>query len=106
MLNESHKSLRDDSEVSTERLNYLVEEINKIDGVLGARLMGAGFGGNIISIVKDTELDKIKNVIGEKYARKFNDDPGFICCRPSDGAKKNKLLKTFIYINKSQFNRR
>jgi len=88
LLNESHKSLRDDYEVSTERLNYLVEEINKIDGVLGARLMGAGFGGNIISIVKDTKLDKIKNVIGEKYARKFNDDPDFICCRPSDGAKK------------------
>lgn len=88
LLNESHKSLRDDYEVSTERLNYLVEEINKIDGVLGARLMGAGFGGNIISIVKNTELDKIKNVIGEKYARKFNDDPDFICCRPSDGAKK------------------
>lgn len=88
LLNESHKSLRDDYEVSTERLNYLVEEINKIDGVLGARLMGAGFGGNIISIVKDTELDKIKNIIGEKYARKFNDDPDFICCRPSDGAKK------------------
>ena len=88
LLNESHKSLRDDYEVSTERLNYLVDEVNKIDGVLGARLIGAGFGGNIISIVKNTELDKIKNVIGEKYVNKFNDAADFICCKSSDGAKK------------------
>jgi len=88
LLNESHKSLRDDYEVSTERLDYLADEIVKIDGVLGARLMGGGFGGNIISIVKDTELDNIINIIGEKYTNKFNNTPDFICCKPSDGAKK------------------
>ncbi|MCL5770980.1 MAG: galactokinase [Actinobacteria bacterium] len=88
ILNKSHKSLRDDYEVSTERLDYLVDEINRIEGVLGARLMGAGFGGNIISIVKDTELDNIINIIGEKYINKFNDAADFICCKPSDGAKK------------------
>lgn len=85
---ESHKSLRDDYGVSTEKLDYLVEEINKIEGVLGARLMGAGFGGNVISIVKDTELDNIIKNIGEKYINKFNDAADFICCKPSDGAKK------------------
>lgn len=87
LLSESHKSLRDDYEVSTERLNYLVNEANKIDGVLGARLMGAGFGGNIICIIKKVELEKVKEIIEEKYLNKFNDRPDFICCKPSDGAK-------------------
>ncbi|MDD5659590.1 MAG: galactokinase [Actinomycetota bacterium] len=88
LLNESHKSLRNDYEVSTEKLDYLVDELNKVNGVLGARLMGAGFGGSIISIVKHADLDKIKDIISEKYLRKYNEIPDFICCRTSDGAKK------------------
>src|SRR4030066_1100313 len=69
VLFESHDSLRYDYEVSTEKLDYLVYEMKKIKGVYGARLMGAGFGGSIISIVKKIAIDNITNIIGEKFLK-------------------------------------
>ena len=45
-----------------EKLDYLVDEISKIKGVYGGRLMGAGFGGSIISIVKKSEIDIITDI--------------------------------------------
>jgi len=88
LLFESHDSLRHDYEVSTERLDYLVEEMSKIKGVYGGRLMGAGFGGSIISIVKKSEIDSITNIVGEKFLKKFNVSPDFIECLFSDGTRR------------------
>src|SRR3972149_6663674 len=85
VLFESHDSLRYDYEVSTEKLDYLVYEMSKIKGVYGGRLMGAGFGGSIISIVKKSEIDNITNIIGDKFLKKFNISPDFIDCLFSDG---------------------
>src|SRR3972149_6278759 len=70
VLFESHNSLRYDYEVSTEKLDYLVNEMSKIKGVYGGRLMGAGFGGSIISIVKKGEIDSITDIIGDKFLKK------------------------------------
>ena len=53
LMNESHVSLRDDYEVTGIELDTLVEEAWKIDGVIGSRMTGAGFGGCTVSIVKD-----------------------------------------------------
>jgi len=88
VLLESHKSLRYDYEVSTEKLNYLVDEMTKIGGVYGGRLMGAGFGGSIISIVKKSEIDSITNIVGEKFLKKFNISPDFMECFFSDGTRR------------------
>lgn len=88
VLFESHDSLRYDYEVSTEKLDYLVYEMSKIKGVYGGRLMGAGFGGSIISIVKRSEIDNITNVVGKKFSKKFNISPGFIDCLFSDGTRR------------------
>ncbi len=91
VLFESHDSLRYDYEVSTEKLDYLVDEMKKIKGVYGGRLMGAGFGGSIISIVKRSEIDIITDVIGSKFLKKFNISPDFIECLFSDGTRRVKL---------------
>jgi galactokinase len=90
VLFESHDSLRYDYEVSTEKLDYLVDEMSKTRGVFGGRLMGAGFGGSIISIVKKSEVEGITDTIGEKFLKKFNILPDFIDCLFSDGTKKIK----------------
>ena len=52
LLNESHASLRDNFEVSTKQVDALVEKACSIYGCLGARIMGAGFGGSIIALVR------------------------------------------------------
>ena len=52
LLKESHKSLRDDFEVSTQVVDTLVERAWSIEGCLGARIMGAGFGGSILALVQ------------------------------------------------------
>jgi galactokinase len=88
ILLESHNSLKYDYEVSTEKLDFLVDEITKIKGAYGARLMGAGFGGSIISIVGKDKVDNIVKIIGEKFLKKFAEIPEFIECLPSDGTKR------------------
>ena len=58
LMNESHRSLRDDFEVSTAALDALVARLLGTDGVLGARLTGAGFGGCVVALTRPgVELD-------------------------------------------------
>jgi len=90
ILLESHNSLKYDYEVSTEKLDFLVDEIAKIKGVYGARLMGAGFGGSVISIVKKDKIDSIVDIIGSNFFKKFAVTPNFIECLPSNGTKRVK----------------
>ena len=51
LLKESHQSLRDDFEVSTPTVDAIVERAWGLEGCLGARIMGAGFGGSILALV-------------------------------------------------------
>ena len=88
ILLESHNSLKHDYEVSTEKLDYLVDEMSKIKGVYGGRLMGAGFGGSIISIVEKDKVDDIIEIISKRFLREFKEAPKFIECLPSDGTKR------------------
>lgn len=56
LMEDSHRSLRDDYEVSTPELDHLVEHLTGIPGVHGARLTGAGFGGCVVALA-DPEVD-------------------------------------------------
>lgn len=67
LMNESHVSLRDDYEVTGEELDTLVEAAWKIDGVIGSRMTGAGFGGCTVSIVKDEAVDRFIDQVGKTY---------------------------------------
>lgn len=71
MMNESHVSLRDDYEVTGIELDTLVEEAWKIDGVIGARMTGAGFGGCTVSIVKDAAVETFIREVGAAYEKKI-----------------------------------
>ncbi len=71
LMNASHVSLRDDYEVTGIELDTLVEEAWKIDGVIGSRMTGAGFGGCTVSIVKDEAIDTFIDKVGAAYKEKI-----------------------------------
>ncbi len=67
LMNESHISLRDDYEVSCDEIDKLVDIAWSIDGVIGSRITGGGFGGCTVSIVKNSAISEFKKRILEKY---------------------------------------
>lgn len=67
LMNESHVSLRDDYAVSCDEIDVLVEEAWKIDGVVGSRITGGGFGGCTVSIVKNDAVDTFIEKVGSAY---------------------------------------
>lgn len=88
LMNESHESLRDDYEVSCPELDLLVGAARGVDGVLGSRLTGAGFGGSTITLVRRSALDAFQVAVSEKYLTAFDRVPRFFECAPSDGASR------------------
>jgi len=66
-LSASHDSLRDDFEVSCGELDMLVGILSEVDGVAGARLTGAGFGGCVIALVRDDAITDARRALEEKY---------------------------------------
>ena len=71
LMNASHVSLRDDYEVTGIELDTLVEEAWKVEGVIGSRMTGAGFGGCTVSIVKDEAIDSFIEKVGTAYEAKI-----------------------------------
>jgi galactokinase len=66
----SHAGLRDGYQVSSPDLDFLVESASSIDGVLGARMMGAGFGGCTINLVEQKSVDAFVNEMKDRYRRR------------------------------------
>ncbi|OPX22791.1 MAG: galactokinase [Planctomycetales bacterium 4484_113] len=71
LLVESHLSLRDDYEVSCAELDFLVDELRKLRGVVGARLLGGGFGGSVLALVSQSEAEGIAQEISDHYYQRF-----------------------------------
>ena len=88
LMNASHVSLRDDYEVTGIELDTLVEEAWKIDGVIGSRMTGAGFGGCTVSIVKDEAVDTFIKEVGAAYEAKIGYAADFYVVEIGDGPVK------------------
>ena len=88
LMNASHVSLRDDYEVTGLYLDTLAEEAWKIDGVIGSRMTGGGFGGCTVSLVKDEAIDEFKEKVGKAYTEKTGLKADFYIAEIGDGAKK------------------
>ena len=67
LMNESHDSLRDDYEVTGVELDTLVDAARKQEGVLGARMTGAGFGGCTINLVQENCVEAFIENVGKEY---------------------------------------
>lgn len=76
LLKESHRSLRDDFEVSTPTVDEIVAHAWSLDGCYGARIMGAGFGGSILALVERAKTD----VFAQSIHRPM------LICSTADGA--------------------
>lgn len=87
LLNASHDSLRDDYEVTGTELDTMVEEARKIEGVLGSRMTGAGFGGCTVSIVRNDMVEEFKKTVGENYTRRTGLVPEFYISEIGNGAE-------------------
>ncbi len=87
LMNASHVSLRDDYEVTGVELDTLVEEAWKIDGVIGSRMTGAGFGGCTVSIVKDEAIDIFIEKVGRAYKEKIGYAADFYVVEIGDGPR-------------------
>ncbi|MBQ9926806.1 MAG: galactokinase [Lachnospiraceae bacterium] len=85
LMNSSHVSLRDDYEVTGIELDTLVEEAWKVEGVIGSRMTGAGFGGCTVSIVKDEAIETFKKQVGDAYLAKIGYAADFYVVEVGDG---------------------
>jgi galactokinase len=84
---ESHASLRDDFEVSTPELDLLVELASRPDGVVGARLTGAGFGGCTVNLVQRDAVERFEASVVEPYRAKSGFAAKMFVCRAVDGLR-------------------
>ncbi|HET6252341.1 MAG TPA: galactokinase [Tepidisphaeraceae bacterium] len=75
LMHASHESLRDDYEVSTPELDFLVTEAMKISGVYGARMTGGGFGGCIVALVQPRSVEPLTAHLAAAYANTFGKEP-------------------------------
>ena len=88
LINASHVSLHYDYEVTGKELDTLAEAAWKRDGVLGARMIGGGFGGSAIAIVKKDKAEAFKKNVGKIYRDKVGYDASFYDAEIVDGTKK------------------
>lgn len=87
LMARSHASLRDDYEVSCRELDVMVELANKLEGCVGARMTGGGFGGCTINLVRDAQVEKFVTSMNEAYQRATNITPEIYSCTAADGAR-------------------
>ncbi|MCK8488549.1 galactokinase [Paenibacillus sp. MBLB2552] len=90
LMNASHDSLRDLYEVSCLELDVMVEEARKIDGTLGARMTGAGFGGCTVSLVHEDSVERFVAEVGQAYKERTGLDGEFYVCGVGDGVHEMK----------------
>lgn len=87
LMNQSHISLRDDYEVTGFELDSLVEAAWKQEGVIGARMTGAGFGGCTVAIVKNANVESFIKNVGAEYKEKTGLTAEFYIANIGDGAR-------------------
>jgi galactokinase len=86
LMYESHRSLRDDFEVSCRELDVLVEAASGVAGVLGSRMTGGGFGGSTVSLVRREALADFQNTVGALYHQATRLVPAFHVSEAQAGA--------------------
>jgi galactokinase len=86
LLNESHRSLQQDYEVTGIELDTLISLAQEQPGVLGARMMGAGFGGCGLVLIKTSDIEDFSQVVGTAYRAKIGYDAEFYPVTIGSGA--------------------
>ncbi len=86
LMGQSHRSSRNDYNVSIEELDVLAEAAAAAEGCYGARLTGAGFGGCVTAITSEDAADRVREKTAGAFERRFGRRPKIHTCRVGDGA--------------------
>lgn len=86
LMNASHVSLRDDYEVTGPELDALTEAAWQVDGVIGSRMTGGGFGGCTVSLVREEAIPAFIEQVGKAYTEKTGLHADFYIAQIGDGA--------------------
>ena len=84
---ESQKSMKDLFEISCEEIDIMVGLADSVKGVYGTRIIGGGFGGCTISLVKGEAVEEVRSKILSEYPKKTGKNPEIWVCNSSDGAR-------------------
>jgi galactokinase len=91
LINASHVSLRDDYEVSSNALDTIVNLAQNQPGCLGARMMGAGFGGCALALLRKGDEDGFKHDVSATYREKTGVEPNIFRVNSADGVRVEPL---------------
>jgi galactokinase len=91
LARESHRSLAEDYEVSCKELDLLVELAGEIEGVYGARLTGAGFGGSVVVFCRASAAEAVASRLRDLYKVETGKDSMPMLARPAEGASVEEL---------------
>jgi galactokinase len=86
LLRASHASLRDDFSVSCSELDTLAAAADEHPGVIGARMMGGGFGGCVLVLLEAAALPDLEAHLLQSYSERFHRAPEYYRVRSADGA--------------------
>ena len=88
LMDASHRSLRDDYEVSGPELDLLVDIARGVSGVYGARMTGAGFGGCTVNLVQASAVEALAEAVQAGYPGRAGLDPEVYVCSAVEGAER------------------
>jgi galactokinase len=84
---QSHTGLRYEYEVSCEELDFIVDWTRDQDEIIGSRMMGGGFGGTTISLVRKGYGESLFHKLFDRYLARFGVEPDFHPISLSDGIR-------------------
>lgn len=87
LMNESHISMRDDFEITNEKIDVLVDLAQSETGCLGARMTGGGFGGCVVALVEYKSVESFTENVQRKYVERTGLHPKGYVCQPSNGVE-------------------
>ncbi|PWK06594.1 galactokinase [Tumebacillus permanentifrigoris] len=90
LMIQSHESLRDLYEVTGQELDALVEAARVVDGCIGTRMTGGGFGGCTVSLVHREAIGEFQELVAARYTAQTGLTPTFYVCAIGDGAQEVK----------------
>jgi galactokinase len=86
LLKEANRSMRDDYEATGRELDTVFDIATGIDGVIGSRMTGGGFGGCNISIVRKDKTEQFKSIVKAEYTKRIGYEPSFYASNAGQGA--------------------
>ncbi len=90
LIDESHRSLQHDFEVSTPELDTMAEIARAVPGCFGARMTGGGFGGAAIALIETPAIDRFVDQVSKKYQAQTGLTPTLFATSPSQGATREE----------------